>query len=179
MGTDLNLYPYPFKKTASSYFAQKGQTMSIENKLKALGITLPTPPQPAGAYVRAKKTGNLIFVAGQLPLVAGKLEYSGRVGEDISIEEGYEAAKICALNVLSILQAEAGSLDAIVQLVRVEGFVCSADGFTDQPKVINGASDFFSQVLGEKGSHARLAIGVKELPLGASVELSAIAEVDT
>jgi enamine deaminase RidA (YjgF/YER057c/UK114 family) len=151
--------------------------MFIEDKLKELGLTLPTPPQPAGAYVRAKRTGNLIFVAGQLPLVAGELKYIGRVGDDLSIEDGYEAAKICALNVLSILHAEAGSLDAIAQLVRVEGFVCSADGFTDQPKVINGASDLFSQVMGEAGSHARLAIGVKELPLGASVELSAIAEI--
>lgn len=151
--------------------------MSVENKLQELNITLPTPPQPAGAYVRAKKTGNLIFVAGQLPLVAGDLKYIGRIGDDLSIEDGYEAAKICALNVLSILDAEAGSLENIAQLVRVEGFVCSADGFTDQPKVINGASDFFSQILGEAGSHARLAIGVKELPLGASVELSAIAEV--
>lgn len=153
--------------------------MSVADTLKTLGLTLPTPPQPAGAYVRAKKTGNLIFVAGQLPLVSGDLKYIGRIGDDLSIEDGYEAAKICALNVLSILDAEAGSLDNIVQLVRVEGFVCSADGFTDQPKVINGASDFFSQVLGEAGSHARLAIGVKELPLGASVELSAIAEVRT
>ena len=151
--------------------------MSVQDKLKELGITLPTPPQPAGAYVRAKKTGNLIFVAGQLPLVSGELKYIGRIGDDLSIEDGYEAAKICALNVLSILNAEAGSLDNIAQLVRVEGFVCSADGFTDQPKVINGASDFFSEILGDAGSHARLAIGVKELPLGASVELSAIAEV--
>lgn len=151
--------------------------MSVSDTIKKLGIILPTPPKPAGAYVRAKKTGNLIFVAGQLPMVAGTLKYVGRIGENLSIEDGYEAAKICALNVLSILEAEAGSLDNISQLVRVEGFVCSADGFTDQPKVINGASDFFSQVLGEAGSHARLAIGVKELPLGASVELSAIAEV--
>ena len=151
--------------------------MSVEDKLQELNITLPTPPQPAGAYVRAKKTGNLIFVAGQLPLVSGNLKYIGRIGDDLSIEDGYEAAKICALNVLSILNAEARSLNNIAQLIRVEGFVCSADGFTDQPKVINGASDLFSQILGEAGSHARLAIGVKELPLGASVELSAIAEV--
>lgn len=151
--------------------------MSVADTLKNMGITLPEPPQPAGAYVRAKKTGNLIFVAGQLPIVSGDLKYAGRVGDNISLQDGYEAAKLCAINVLSILQAEAGSLDNIAQIVRVEGFVCSADGFTDQPKVINGASDFFSEVLGDAGSHARLAIGVKELPLGASVELSAIAEV--
>jgi len=151
--------------------------MSVADKLNELGLTLPEPPQPAGAYVRAKKTGNLIFVAGQLPLVSGELKYAGRVGDNISLEDGFEAAKICALNILSILQAEAGSLDNIAQMIRVEGFVCSADGFTDQPKVINGASDLFSNVLGEAGSHARLAIGVKELPLGASVEISAIAEI--
>ncbi|MDA0710616.1 MAG: RidA family protein [bacterium] len=151
--------------------------MSIAERLTAMGIALPAPPQPAGAYMRAKRTGNLIFVAGQLPMVSGAIRYTGRVGSDISLEEGYDAARICALNALSILAAEAGSLEAIAQLVRVEGFVCSADGFTDQPKVINGASDLFSHVLGEAGSHARLAIGVKELPLGASVELSVIAEV--
>ncbi len=153
--------------------------MSAEDKLKELGLVLPSPPTPAGAYVRAKRTGNLIFVAGQLPMVSGNLQYQGRVGGiDLTWESGYEAAKLCALNVLSILKAELGSLDAIGQLVRVEGFVCSEDGFTDQPKVINGASDLFAAVLGERGSHARLAIGVKELPLGAAVELAVIAEVN-
>ena len=151
--------------------------MSVDDKLKEIGLELPEPPAPAGVYVRAKRTGNLIFVAGQLPMVDGTLQSTGHVGDDVSLEEGYEAAKTCAVNVLSILKAEAGSLNNIAQMVRVEGFVCSADGFTDQPKVINGASDLFSEVLGEAGSHARLAIGVKELPLGASVELSAIAEV--
>ena len=107
----------------------------------------------------------------------GELKSIGRVGADLTLEDGYEAAKLCALNALSILNAEAGSLEKIVQLVRVEGFVCSADGFTDQPKVINGASEFLAEVLGEKGSHARIAIGVSELPLGASVEVAMIAEV--
>lgn len=152
--------------------------MSAEDKLRELGHTLPSPPASAGAYVRAKRTGNLIFVAGQLPMVSGTLKYQGRVGGmDLTWERGYEAAKLCGLNVLSILKAEVGSLENIVQLVRVEGFVCSEDGFTDQPKVINGASDLFVAVLGDRGSHSRLAIGVKELPLGAAVELSAIAEV--
>lgn len=151
--------------------------MSVDDRLRELGLLLPDPPAPAGAYVRAKRTGNLIFVAGQLPMVSGELQSVGHVGDDVSLDEGYEAAKICGLNVLSILKAETGSLDNIVQMVRVEGFVCSADGFSDQPKVINGASDLFSEVLSEAGPHARLAIGVKELPLGASVELSAIAEV--
>ena len=151
--------------------------MSAESKLAELGLSLPEPPAPAGAYVRAKRAGDLIFVAGQLPMVDGEVKVLGKVGSERSLEEGYEAAKLCALNALSILKAEAGTLDNIRQLVRVEGFVCSADGFTDQPKVINGASEFFAAVLGERGSHARLAIGVNELPLGAAVELSVIAEV--
>ena len=151
--------------------------MSVADRLAELGVTLPEPASPAGAYVRAKRTGNLIFVAGQLPMSGGELQSIGRVGADLTLEDGYEAAKLCALNALSILNAEAGSLDNVVQIVRVEGFVCSANGFTDQPKVINGASEFLAEVLGEKGSHARIAIGVSELPLGASVELALIAEV--
>ena len=151
--------------------------MSAEEKLAALGLSLPEPPQPAGAYVRAKRAGDLIFVAGQIPMAGGEIQYSGKVGDDLTVEEGYEAARLCALNALSILKAEAGSLEKIAQLVRVAGFVCSADGFTDQPKVINGASDLFGEVLGERGAHARLAIGVKELPLGAAVEVEVIAEV--
>ncbi|MBB28119.1 MAG: hypothetical protein CME25_04375 [Gemmatimonadetes bacterium] len=152
--------------------------LSIAERLTELGIALPEPASPAGAYVRAKRTGNLIYVAGQLPMQDGELKSLGRVGADLTLEDGYEAAKMCALNALSVLNAEAGSLDKIVQLVRVEGFVCSAGAFTDQPKVINGASELFAEVLGEKGSHARIAIGVSELPLGASVELAVIAEVN-
>ena len=151
--------------------------MTGEEKLKELGLTLPDPPAPAGAYVRAKRTGNLIFVAGQIPMVAGELKYVGRVGEDLTLEDGYEAARICALNALSILKAEAGSLENIKQLVRVAGFVRSSTGFTDQPKVINGASELLAEVLGERGTHARLAIGSTELPLGVAVELEVIAEV--
>ena len=102
---------------------------------------------------------------------------SGKVGADLTLEEGYEAARLCALNALAVLKAEAGSLENIAQLVRVAGFVCSADGFTDQPKVINGASELFAEVLGECGRHARLAVGVKELPLGSAVEVEVMAEV--
>ena len=151
--------------------------MSAEERLAALGLTLPEPPQPVGAYVRAKRTGNLIFVSGMVPIFEGKLKYKGKLGADVSIEDGYEAARICGLNILSVLNAEIGSLDHIVQMVRVGGFVCSADGFTDQPKVINGASDLFAEVLQERGVHARAAVGVNELPLGSAVEVEAIAEV--
>jgi enamine deaminase RidA (YjgF/YER057c/UK114 family) len=151
--------------------------MTVEEKLNSLGLTLPEAPQPAGAYLRARQTGNLLFVAGQLPLAEGKIQYSGKVGSDLSLEEGYEAAKLCALNALGIIKAELGSLEKIVQLVRVAGFVCSAEGFTDQPKVVNGASDLFNRVLGEAGGHARLAIGVSALPLGGAVEVEVTAEV--
>lgn len=151
--------------------------MTVEEKLSALGLSLPKTPAPAGAYLRARQTGNLLFVAGQLPLAEGTVKYKGKVGSEIDLEQGYEAAKLCALNVLSVVKAELGSLDRIAQLVRVTGFVCSAEGFTDQAKVINGASELFNDVLGESGGHARLAIGVSSLPLGAAVELELIAEV--
>ena len=151
--------------------------MSAEEKIRELGLELPTPPQPAGSYTRAVRTGNLIFVAGQLPLKEGKMEFSGKIGKNLSAEEGYEASKLCALNALSILKAEVETLENIVRLVRLTGFVCSAEGFTDQPQVVNGASELFAEVLGERGVHARLAIGCNELPLGAAVELEVIAEV--
>jgi enamine deaminase RidA (YjgF/YER057c/UK114 family) len=151
--------------------------MGAEERLLALGLTLPEPPEPAGAYLRARRTGDLLFVAGQLPIAGGKMKYSGKVGKNLNLEEGYEAARLCALNALSVLKAELGSLDRIAHLVRVTGFVCSAEGFTDQAKVVNGASELFNEVLGESGRHARMAIGVNELPLGAAVELEVIAEV--
>jgi enamine deaminase RidA (YjgF/YER057c/UK114 family) len=151
--------------------------MTVDERLLEMGIALPEPPPPAGSYLPARRTGNLVFLAGQLPLAKGKLVYKGKLGNDLDVEDGYEAAKLCALNALSILKTELGSLDHIVKLVRVTGFVSSAPGFTDQPKVINGASEFLNQVLGEAGGHARVAIGVAELPLGAAVELELVAEV--
>ena len=152
--------------------------MSAEDRLKRLGLEIPDPPQPAGAYVRAVQTGNLLFAAGQLPLKAGEMAYVGKVGDELSVEEGYEAAKLCALNALSVLKAETGSLERVARIVRLCGFVCSAEGFTGQPGVVNGASDLFSEILEERGIHARLAVGVSELPLGAAVELEVIAEIE-
>ncbi|MBT4501479.1 MAG: RidA family protein [Gemmatimonadetes bacterium] len=149
--------------------------MSVDEKLKELGIQLPPPPQPAGSYTRAVRTGSLLFVAGQLPMAEGEIRFSGKVGKDLSIEEGQAAARLCALNALSVLQAEAGSLDQVAQIVRLGGFVCSGEGFTGQAQVVNGASELFAELLGEKGIHARLAIGCSELPLGAAVELEVIA----
>ena len=149
--------------------------MTAEERLAELGLVLPDPPQPAGAYIRAVRWGDLIFVAGQLPLDQGRIRYAGRVGAELSVEEGYAAARLCAINGLSILKAEAGGLDRVARILRLGGFVASADGFTEQAKVVNGASELFSTVLGPRGVHARLAVGVNQLPLGAAVELEIIA----
>lgn len=152
--------------------------MSAEKKLEELGIVLPAPPQPAGAYTRAVRHGELVFVAGQLPMEEGKVKYLGKVGRELDLDAGYQAARLCALNALSVLRAELGSLDRVVRILRVAGFVASAEGFTAQPKVVNGASELLHQVLGERGVHARLAVGVIELPLGAAVELEVTAAVE-
>ena len=151
--------------------------MSASNRLIELGLTLPEPPQPAGAYTRAVRAEGLIFVAGQLPLRQGEIAYAGEIGSDLSVDEGYAACQLCALNALSIIEAEIGSLDEVKQIVRMSGFVCSADGFADQAKVVNGASDLMQQVFGDRGVHARLAVGVSALPLGAAVEREVIAQV--
>ncbi len=145
--------------------------MSIENRLKELNIVLPEAPKPAGSYVPAVICGRMVFVAGQLPTQNGELKYTGKVGLDVSIDDGAAAAKICAINALSVIKSYIGDLDKVEQVVRVGGFVNSADGFTMQPKVINGASDFLLEVFGEKGKHARAAVGVNELPLNAAVEV--------
>lgn len=145
--------------------------MNIENRLNELGIDLPVAPSPAGSYVPAVTAGNMVFVAGQLPSISGEVKYLGKVGKDITLEEANQGAKLCIINALAVLKAHLGSLDKIEQIVRVGGFVNSSDGFTMQPKVINGASDFLVEVFGEKGKHARAAVGVNELPLNAAVEV--------
>jgi len=145
--------------------------MSINDKLKELNIILPDAPKPAGSYVPAVICGQMVFVSGQLPTINGELKYTGKVGQDLSIEDASEAAKLCAINALGVLKAYIGDLEKIEQVVRIGGFVNSADGFTMQPKVINGASDLLVEVFGEKGKHARAAVGVNELPLNAAVEV--------
>jgi len=145
-------------------------------RLAELGLTLPQVVPPLADYVPAVQSGNHVYVSGQLPMVDGKLPYVGKVGADVTVEQGAELARICALNALAAIDSLVG-LGRIVKIVRVTGFVASADGFTGQPAVVNGASELFGQVLGELGRHARSAVGVTELPLGAPVEVEVIAEV--
>ena len=151
--------------------------MTVADKLKSLGITLPPTPKPVAAYVPAVQVDDLVFTSGQLPIVNGQLQFKGKLGEEITKEQGYEAAKICALNALSAIQSVAGELNCIEQVVKVVGFVASAEGFTEQPAVVNGASEFLKELFGEKGAHARSAVGMAELPLGAAVELEMIVKV--
>jgi enamine deaminase RidA (YjgF/YER057c/UK114 family) len=150
--------------------------VSWSTRLAELGLALPKVATPAGAYVPALRTGSLVFTAGQLPLVEGSLEAAGKLGAEIDVERGKLLARTCALNTLAAVDSLVG-LDAVVRVVKVVGFVASAPGFTAQPAVVNGASELFGEVFGEAGEHARSAVGVAELPLGAPVEVELIVEV--
>lgn len=149
----------------------------FEEKLKEMGLTLPQVAKPVAAYVPAVQVEKYVYTSGQIPFVEGELKYKGRVGGDLSDKEGYEAARVCALNCLSAIKSVAGSLDNIERIVKVTGFVNSAPGFSGQPGVINGASELLGQVFGEAGSHARAAVGVSELPLNAAVEVEMIVKL--
>jgi enamine deaminase RidA (YjgF/YER057c/UK114 family) len=155
--------------------------MGALERLEQLGLDLPEPPVPAGAYTRAVRAGDLVFVSGQLPLADGVMTCVGAVGggddtAGATADEGYAAARLCALNALGVLAAEGHDLDR-VRIVRMTGFVCSAPGFTGQAQVVNGASELMAAVLGDAGVHARVAVGVSSLPLDAAVELEVIAVV--
>jgi enamine deaminase RidA (YjgF/YER057c/UK114 family) len=145
-------------------------------RLAELGLTLPTVVPPLAAYVPAVQSGLHVYVSGQLPMVDGKLPYTGKVGAEVTPEQGTELARICALNALAAIDSLVG-LGRIGKIVKLTGFVASAPGFTGQPGVVNGASELFGDVLGELGRHARSAVGVAELPLGAPVEVEVIAEI--
>lgn len=145
-------------------------------RLAELGLTLPKVVPPLAAYVPAVQSGNYVYVSGQLPMVDGKLPFVGKVGGDVTVEQGAQLARTCALNALAAIDSLVG-LGRVVKIVKLTGFVASAEGFTGQPAVINGASELFGEVLGELGRHARSAVGVAELPLGAPVEVEVIAEV--
>ena len=151
--------------------------MSAEKNLNKFNINLPKAPDPVGAYVASKIVGNLVYISGQLPLDnEGKL-IKGKIGKDLNLEQGQESAKLCALNLLAQLKKITGSLDKVKSCIKITGYVNSTDSFIDQPKVINGASDLISQIFGDKGKHARAAVSVNSLPLGASVEVEGIFEV--
>jgi len=151
--------------------------MGAEARLAELGITLPPAPTPAGSYVPVNRSGHLIFTAGQIPTTDGQVSHRGVVGADVDLETANQAARVCALNGLAAVRKELGSLDGIEKVVKVTGFVNSAPGFTDQPKVVNGASDFLIEVFGDAGLHARSAVGVAGLPLGVCVEVEFIFQV--
>ncbi len=151
--------------------------MTPTERLRELGHELPNVATPAGSYIPATRSGNLIFTAGQLPFVNGELQLTGKVGASITPEQAQDAARICALNALAAAAAAAGSLDNIGSVVKVTGFVASAENFTGQPGVINGASDLLGEVFGDAGLHARSAVGVAELPLGSPVEVEMILEI--
>lgn len=151
---------------------------TIDARLQELGLTLPKAAAPAANYVPYVQSGNLVFVSGQITLKDGALEYVGRVGADYTTEQGYEAAKLCGLNLIAQVKAACGGdLERVVRVVRLGGFVnCTAE-FTEQPKVINGASDLMAAVFGDKGKHARAAVGVNTLPLGVAVEVEGLFEI--
>jgi len=151
--------------------------MNPEKNLQELGLTLPQPPAAAGAYVPAVRTGNLLYLAGTLPMRDGKIVYNGKVGQEINLVQAAEAAQLCTLNALANAKAALGSLDAVVRVVMVNGFVNGIDGFSDSPKVLNGSSEFLLKVFGDAGKHARAAVSVNGLPLGAAVEVQIILEV--
>ncbi len=151
--------------------------MTVQETLSKLEITLPSPPAPAGSYVPVVITGNLVFVSGQIPMESGQVKFKGKVGKEVSVETGQQAARLCTINALAQLNAALGSLDRIKRIVKVTGFVNCEPNFAEQPKVINGSSDLLVQVFGEAGKHARAAIGVSSLPLDSSVEVEFIAEI--
>ncbi len=149
--------------------------MMIEEKLESIGIRLPNPPTPAGSYVPAVKTGNLLFISGQIPMEEGKVIFTGKVSEN-NLETAQKSAKMCAINILAQIKRELGSLDKVAKIVKLSGFVNSTPEFTQHPKVINPASDLFFEIYGEKGKHSRVAVGVSCLPLDSMTEIDAIIE---
>jgi enamine deaminase RidA (YjgF/YER057c/UK114 family) len=149
----------------------------VEDRLRDLGYELPEVPRPVGSYVPATRIGTLLFTAGQLPFKDGRLPYTGKVGADVTIDDAKEAARLCALGALSAVKAELGTLEEVRRIAKVTGYVASAAGFNGQPEVMNGASNLLGKVFGERGLHARTAVGVAELPLDAPVEVELVVEL--
>jgi enamine deaminase RidA (YjgF/YER057c/UK114 family) len=150
----------------------------VESRINELNISLPEAPKPVAAYIPAKQTGKLVFTAGQLPMVNGELISKGLLGQDVEIDEANRAARVCTLNALAAIKGVIGDLDRIKQIVRVVGYVASVPTFTQQPAVVNGASELLLEIFGENGKHARSAVGMAVLPLNASVEIELTVEVE-
>jgi enamine deaminase RidA (YjgF/YER057c/UK114 family) len=151
--------------------------MSYDARLSELSITLPPAPKPVAAYIPAVRAGDLLFLSGTGPFKDGQIAFTGKLGKDLTVEQGYDAARLTLLNALAMVRQELGTLDRVVRIVRLTGHVASAEGFTQQPAVINGASDLLVQIFGEAGRHARLALGAAELPLNMCIELELILQV--
>lgn len=151
--------------------------MSFDAKLVELGITLPPAPKPVATYVPAVRAGDLLFLSGTGPFKDGRVVFAGKLGRDLTVEQGADAARLTLLNALAMVRQELGTLDRVVRIVRLTGHVASAEGFTQQPAVINGASDLLVQIFGEAGRHARLALGAAELPLNMCIEIELILQV--
>jgi enamine deaminase RidA (YjgF/YER057c/UK114 family) len=151
--------------------------MSPEEQLRHLGLELPPAPKPVASYVPAVQAGEFLFLSGILPMRDGKPVWTGKLGRELTVEQGVEAARLACLNALAVIKAALGSLDRVARIVRLGGHVASAEGFTQQPAVVNGASDLLVAIFGEAGRHARLALGAFELPLNAAIELELILTV--
>lgn len=152
--------------------------MIVENRLQEMGIALPEMSAPKALYVPVVQTGKLCFVSGQIPMLDGKVLYTGKVGGSRTLEDGQEAAKVCAINILAALRAHLGDLDKIVRIVKLQAFVSSTTDFMQQHIVVNAASQLLYDALGEKGHHARTAVGTNQLPMDVTVEIEAIVEVE-
>ena len=152
--------------------------MSIEARLKELGIELPSPTAPAANYVPFVKSGNLLFISGQIPMGPNGIEFVGKLGDTMDVEEGQKCARLCAINLLAQAKAATGSLDNVLRCVKLTAFVNSAPDFGDQPKVVNGASNLIVEIMGDAGRHSRSAVGVAALPFGVAVEIEGIFEIE-
>ena len=151
---------------------------TVEQRLTEMGVALPNPAAPAANYIPFITTGNMIFVSGQIPILNGELHYLGKLGNTLNVDDGYKAARICAINLIAqVKEACFGDLDRVTQVVKLGGFVNCTPDFTDQPKVINGASDLISEAFGDSGKHARFAVGASSLPLGVAVEVDGVFEI--
>lgn len=151
--------------------------MLPEDKLKKIGIELPQVPKPLGSYVPCVRSGNFLFISGMLPLKHGKLSRTGKVGSDLSLAESVEATRIATINALSVVKSAVGSLNNVARCIKITGYIASSPGFTEQPQVLNGASDLIFEVFGQSGRHARVAVGVPVLPMDSPVEIEFVFEV--